>query len=962
MIKAQKRFGLLLPLLITLGGFALRLFRLGTQSFWFDEAQTLFVARMPLIEIIRRTYRPPLYHVALHFWGLLVPDNEFWLRLPSALWGAAVPPLLFAIAARTYGRRVGSIAAALAAISPALIWYAQELRMYSLMASEFALLLFVAYRLVAQFYSDGLGSPSKRVSIEDLFPGERKLWLAVFLIEVASLYTHYFTIPFLLWLVAIVGAAFGALRRWAALRTWMGVQLATALAFVPWLIIVARGRGGTEDYVAAEIPAVMTIVPRVRDFLVQCWEFYTTRGGLSRSGPIVGHLSTIAAVALAILLFALTIRALWSAWRRQSASDVSAASCLPTWACDLALLGLVGGPFVTAAAMFKLRPGVVHPRHLMMIAVPLVLLMARVITWGWGRLHAFRYRAVAVLAQGFTGLVGNVALAALVGLSFIALGAYYEGIENGRPDVRGLAQRVAALTASGDVVFLPYVDYAFDYYFHGQAKVYHLETRVGDVDLAGWLLPRIQGAKRAVLLRWVHIFADGRDFLPWFLQVNGRKLDEHWDAERILSVYDLNSPLVMPTLAPAEMRADPLLLKGAYWPAASPADQPLPVALQWGLIGAAAADYKVSVRLLDQGGALISQADRVLLAEKSLAPTSKWSVGLAARSHFLLELPPGTPPVTYTLDCGIYSAQGALNVLNAQGVPVGTKQVLGTVVVSRPASFPATFNMPMTTLGKDVLPGLMLEGFALHTDMLRSGEPLYVTLYWRSRTASLPNVEPQLELVSASGTTIGRQKGHPSYGQYPFGLWQAGELVVDRREVRVLLEADSGVARLDLIMEGYARTPLQEVRVEKTDRQFALPPVQNPLDIGFAAPLQLKGFDVDGVNVSRSQPLRLTLYWQATDDVPMMTDYTVFTHLLDRQNRILAQHDGPPAGGRWPTTLWRKGQVIVDVHDLTFLEGASYEGEAILEVGMYDARTLSRLKTSWGDDQVILPLRIHVRP
>jgi hypothetical protein len=105
--------------------------------------------------------------------------------------------------------------------------------------------------------------------------------------------------------------------------------------------------------------------------------------------------------------------------------------------------------------------------------------------------------------------------------------------------------------------------------------------------------------------------------------------------------------------------------------------------------------------------------------------------------------------------------------------------------------------------------------------------------------------------------------------------------------------------------------------------------------------------------------LRVTLYWQAVAAAPV--DYTVFVHLLDGQGRLIAQHDGLPALGTWPTTRWAEGQVIVDEHDLSLL-GVEPGAEARLAVGLYDLNTMQRLCTSDGDDKVILPARPAVQP
>ena len=70
-MKAFARPGLVLVLL---AAFALRVFRLGVASLWYDETVSTFLARQDLVDLTRHTagdIHPPLYYYLLHFWGQL---------------------------------------------------------------------------------------------------------------------------------------------------------------------------------------------------------------------------------------------------------------------------------------------------------------------------------------------------------------------------------------------------------------------------------------------------------------------------------------------------------------------------------------------------------------------------------------------------------------------------------------------------------------------------------------------------------------------------------------------------------------------------------------------------------------------------------------------------------------------------------------------------------------------------
>jgi len=119
---------------------------------------------------------------------------------------------------------------------------------------------------------------------------------------------------------------------------------------------------------------------------------------------------------------------------------------------------------------------------------------------------------------------------------------------------------------------------------------------------------------------------------------------------------------------------------------------------------------------------------------------------------------------------------------------------------------------------------------------------------------------------------------------------------------------------------------------------------------------RLVGFSLPSSEVTTAKPLQLTLYWEALQTPEQ--GYQVFTHLMSSDGRLIAQHDGAPAGGTLPTNGWVGGQSVIDVHSMVFLD-QDFTGEAQLVVGMYDPAT-GRLPTESGDDSVVLPVTIVV--
>jgi len=139
------------------------------------------------------------------------------------------------------------------------------------------------------------------------------------------------------------------------------------------------------------------------------------------------------------------------------------------------------------------------------------------------------------------------------------------------------------------------------------------------------------------------------------------------------------------------------------------------------------------------------------------------------------------------------------------------------------------------------------------------------------------------------------------------------------------------------------------------------PSFSHPIQARFGEVIRLLGYDAK-LDVKRST-LTLTLYWEALAAVDPR--YTVFTHLVDTQGLIRAQHDAQPQDGNFPTSEWLPRDVIRDTHVLT-LPGNMEPGEYRLLVGLYRLETGERLPAfdtsggRWPHDAVTLEPAVEV--
>ncbi len=209
------------------GAALLRFYALSAESFWFDEAYSVWVARHSVgwhIELSTQRIFPPLYYLLLHFW-LRLGSSEFAVRSLSVLIGLASIGAAYGLARGLFDRRVGLLSALLLAVSPLHIWYSQEARMYILVAA--------------------LGLCSAYFMLLALRGGKFWHWVAYVLITAMLMNAHYFAI----FLVPFQNAyaLYMLLRRQVdrtALWCWVASQLSVAVLSVIGLAGIFSAESG----------------------------------------------------------------------------------------------------------------------------------------------------------------------------------------------------------------------------------------------------------------------------------------------------------------------------------------------------------------------------------------------------------------------------------------------------------------------------------------------------------------------------------------------------------------------------------------------------------------------------------------------------------------------------------------------------------------------------------------------
>ena len=189
---------------------------------WVDEGLSVGIARHPLSHIpslMRQDGSPPLYYMLLHLWISLRGHGEVATHELSLIFSLLTIPAAYWLGNGIFGRRAGLTAALLAATVPYLTVYAQETRMYSLLA---LLALVTAGSFVQAFV------------------WRRRLYLPVFVVSlVAALYTHNWA----LFLGLMSAIAFLVVVRGAPAEERRLLWIDGAIAFGAIALLLGGGAG-----------------------------------------------------------------------------------------------------------------------------------------------------------------------------------------------------------------------------------------------------------------------------------------------------------------------------------------------------------------------------------------------------------------------------------------------------------------------------------------------------------------------------------------------------------------------------------------------------------------------------------------------------------------------------------------------------------------------------------------------
>ncbi|MCB9076404.1 MAG: hypothetical protein H6631_02330 [Anaerolineaceae bacterium] len=466
------------------------------------------------------------------------------------------------------------------------------------------------------------------------------------------------------------------------------------------------------------------------------------------------------------------------------------------------------------------------------------------------------------------------------------------------------------------------------------------------------LTEAVQGYSKVVLVDVVRGYeeaADHKQILPLLLEKYGQltRVDTNAEAGYNLYYYQLDSaetnfqqadhwqPLAM------NFGKNLNLIAAAYGNTSNvdPPDIPRTpsgelswVILQWQAVNPMAEDYKVSLRLTNSSGAIVSKLDQDL-TNAWQAGTTQWRAGEETYSYFLLPIEPGTVPDAYHIEVVVYSPT------SLQSLPVETDAHLThSAQVGSMQVTPALKPWPLPVdepAGEVVAGGVEWVDHDGLPSQVRPGDILNFALIWHTTRKLASDVALDFSLTDQHTQWSLLTDWPIGSPHFPTSHWRAGETIKQWYQLQLPVDLSAGTYDLRLSPAGRnAPLTVGMLQVDSQPRLFELPPgVQHPTDVVIGEQIRLAGYDLSPTG---TDPILMTLYWQALKTIP--GNYKVFVHLLDSAGHIISQEDQVPAAGQAPTTSWLPGEVIQD--DYKFTVSAAV---AQIAVGLYDSETGQRL-------------------
>ncbi|MCB0190986.1 MAG: glycosyltransferase family 39 protein [Anaerolineae bacterium] len=894
-------------------GFGLRLHHLDLQPLWGDEGWSVYFATESTLDLIALTasdIHPPLYYLLLQGWFGLVGVGAEEARLLSVMIGTLLIPVLFALGRQLFGARGGIIGAAVAALMPMAIYYAQEVRMYGLVTLLGAISTYFFFRYQRE-------SEAEKSSLSPL--------IGYVATATAALYTMYYAVFIILFqmmyaLIATVRQTPRSLKQAVALGKPF---LLIGLLYLPWVIYATpRLLSYIDNKRNVEGYASLGFIPFLGDHLIAF-----------SLGHLPDYLREYAAVTVAI--GAVALLGLMMLFRRDTRRGLLLALYL--------FVPLLSGYIINLLYPFTPR---FFERTLLLAAPAYWLLIAAGLRWLWARHIVF-----------FSGIAAVILLFILVSLmSFYSLPRYPD------EDYRPLLTDIAAQSTPEDTILASYQ------WQLGLYRAYLPAPRPQLFPVPGWGRDWSAAAGGAPRLKsdLTRIFEQSpRLWFPAY-QASGHI----WEDEAEKAIAELSYPALLEWYSPQTK----VTLAGSGRMPTQPAQatnfdnqlmlieaevgvQPfeagrdvIPVRLVWQKIDNLGSDHRVSLRLVDASGQTWTTRDSYPQAGQAHFTDMELNELLIDR-HGLLT-PAGAPPGIYRLLLSVRRVSDAhpLDVLNPTLQPVGAEHLLAEVELVAPEPPVGPAALPVQTETNATFgEAARLVGYTLGEPPFKSGEALPLTFFWQSLAVGQEQLSVVVDIEDRNGQIVLTHDREPIW---PATAWQPGMLLRDPHDIALppTLPPDEYQIFVSLVtgekehlpVGGHERLPLKTITTADRPHIFEAPTPMTKLSVNFSEQVELVGLDLPAAQVAAGEVLPVTLYWHAKSTFDK--SWKVFVHLIDEKGTTVSQQDQIPGGGQFPTTGWVPDEYIIDSYAIPIpADIAPGENAYRLSIGLYDPNDFNRL-------------------
>ena len=247
----RKEYVLLIILIV---GFLLRIYNLGGESIWFDEAGSAYYAKLNIFNLFKTVSSgdctPPLYYIILHYWVGMFGASEFSLRFLSVIFGSFSIYFLYKIGALLFNKNIGILSSLIISLSSFHIYYSQEARSYSLMVLLTLLSLYFLIKI--------LTSRNLAVSI------------GYIIVSILLIYTHIYGIFIIvvqnIYILTLYLLSHKTIKT-NVFKVWILFQSIIVIAYMPWIFFgLIKQIELVHHYHWYPAPKIMQIISTIRQY------------------------------------------------------------------------------------------------------------------------------------------------------------------------------------------------------------------------------------------------------------------------------------------------------------------------------------------------------------------------------------------------------------------------------------------------------------------------------------------------------------------------------------------------------------------------------------------------------------------------------------------------------------------------------------------------------------------------